>query len=503
LTAFTRQISWVSDYIDNEFTKWYEDKTNIAIDWNIAPDSEVLTKLNLILTSGDYPDMLIDPWVITGTQLMIYGDQGVFIPLNKLIDEYGVEVTRVLNETPQFWGLITQSNNAIYALPQVDDCFHCKYPNKMWVYGPWLETLGLAMPATTDEFYNMLVAFRDQDPNGNGQQDEIPLAGSTVGSNQSSIMIFLMNSFIYTDSTMLKTNDNVVEAVFDKPQWREGIEYLRKLYSEGLLMPETFNQDMALLKQNNGGDDIRIGTFPDLCPWSALPSDITDERWINYIGVAPLKGPSGLRTARSYLFNIGPTNSFVITSACKYPEAAFRWADALYTQENTMRKYYGRIDQEIRYATADQIGINGLPAIWATMTKSGGEHDQPNDKSWAHIAPHARTDAFRLGQVVTGDPKFHTESVLFKETKNNYEPYAVDIRTILPPLIYTEQQSNEMIDIQTTINNYVNEMFARFITGDANIDSEWDSYISSLQGMNLERYLQIQQEAYDSKWSGR
>jgi putative aldouronate transport system substrate-binding protein len=302
---------------------------------------------------------------------------------------------------------------------------------------------------------------------------------------------------------MMKTSDNVVESVFDKPEYREGVKYLNSLYADGLLMPETFTQDMAQLKQLNGGDDIRIGTFPDLCPWSTLPSDISDERWINYTGIPPIKGPQGVRASRSDLYNVGPSNSFVITTACKTPEVAFRWADALYTQENTLRKYYGRLDMECRLAEPGEIGINGLPAVWATMTKSGGEHDQPNDKSWAHIAPHARTDAFRLGQVITGDPAYHTEAFLFRETKNNYEPYAADIRAILPPLIYTEQQSNELVDLKVAIETFVNEMFARFITGDADINSQWDSYIDQLKSMNLERYVQIHQESYDTKWGGR
>ena len=78
-----------------------------------------------------------------------------------------------------------------------------------------------------------------------------------------------------------------------------------------------------------------------------------------------------------------------------------------------------------------------------------------------------------------------------------------DINEIMPPLTYTEQQSNELADLQITINSFVNEMFARFISGDASVDNDWDSYIDQLNGMNLDRYVQLQQEAYDSKWSGR
>ena len=503
LSAFARQLGYVADYIDNDFTRWYEEYTNIALDWIISPDTEVTTRLNLILASGDYPDIIIDPWVITPTQLVIYGQQGVFIPLNDLIKEYGIEVTTALNLMPEWWGLITQPDGNIYGLPHIDDCFHCKYPNKMWVYEPWLEALNMPMPVTTDDFYNMLVAFRDMDPNGNGQNDEIPFAGVTVGTGRPSLMIYMMNAFIYTDPSYFRVDNDVVDPVFNKPEWQEGLKYLNGLYNDKLLAPESFTQDQNMLKQLNGGDDIRVGVFPELCPWNGLPSDIKDERWINYKGIPPLQGPTGIRAARSGLYDVGNMTTFVISSACKYPEAAFRWADALYTTENTLRKYYGPPDEVWRWPQPGEIGINGLPAVWTSISKDGGEFDQPNYGSIAHIAPHYRSDAFRLGQSITGDPNYNAEAVLFRETKENYEPFAVHINTIMPPLVYTEEQSNDLIDIQVTMNNFIHEMFARFITGDLDINSQWDTYISQLNAMGLDRYVEIQQAAYDAKWKGR
>ncbi|MDI3508110.1 MAG: putative aldouronate transport system substrate-binding protein [Clostridiales bacterium] len=499
LRVFCRQLGYVSDYVNNEFTKWYEEKTNVHIEWDVAPEKDVNTKLNLILAGGDYPDMFIDPWAFTGSQVMAYGSQGVLIPLNDLIDKYGVEIKKAFNEYPMAKEIVTMPNGNIYTLPQIDDCFHCQYPSKMWVYQPWLDKLGLKEPTTTDEFYQVLKAFKEQDPNGNGKADEIPFAGTTVGSGTPSIAYFMMNSFIYTDSSLLRVNNGKVESVFDKPEWKEGLQYLHKLYSEGLLAAETFTQDNNQLAQLNGSE-IRIGFYPGLTPWGPLPGSNTDPRWVDYKGIAPLEGPHGVKVAQSDLYNIGPMHAFAISKSCKYPAVAFRWADALYNQEFTLRKYYGRPDQEWRYAKSDEIGINGEPAIWASLAKSGAEFDVPTDKSWAHIGPHYRSSDFRLGQAVTVDPAKHTETVLYNTTKEKYEPYSADIETILPPLVFTEQQSNELLDLETTIKNYVNEMFARFIVGDMDIEKDWDSYLGELENMKLERYLEIYQEAYDAKW---
>src|SRR5690625_7653802 len=46
----------------------------------------------------------------------------------------------------------------------------------MWYNGQWLDALdGEEVPKTTDELYDLLIRFRDEDPNGNGKSDEIPL----------------------------------------------------------------------------------------------------------------------------------------------------------------------------------------------------------------------------------------------------------------------------------------------------------------------------------------
>jgi len=498
--VFTRQMPSVADFENNEFTKWYEELTNVHLEWDIVPGSEVGTKLNLILAGGDYPDMFLDPWAISGTQAMIYGAQGVFIRLNDLLEKYGIETKKMLSEYPLMKDIITMPDGNIYTLPEVDDAFHGKFGYKMWVYQPWMDKLGLQHPETTEDFYEVLKRFRDEDLNDNGDpDDEVPLVGYTPTNGRPSIMEFIMNAFIYTDSNLVTVDNGNIDVVFNKPEWKEGLAYMKMLYEEGLIAPETFTQDSTQLQQLNA-EEIKIGFTPAATPWASLPQFMGDPRWTEYDAIKPLIGPNGLRITGSNHYGIGPSYAFAISKTCKHPAVAFRWMDALYEQEMTLRKYYGRPDQEWRYAEPGEIGINGKQAIWASLAKSGGEIDIPTDKSWAHIAPHYRSAEFREGQVVTGDPSKHTESVLYRVTLEKYFPYAADVNMTLPPLIFTEEQSAELADLDKTIKDYVYEMFARFITGDADLDAEWDSYVNQLERMNLKRWLEINQEAYDSKW---
>ena len=493
ISAFASHIGWVADFVDNRFTEWYEEFTNISVDWQLVSPADVETRLNLQLAAGDLPDIIIDPWVVTNTQLVFFGDAGIFLPLNDMIDRYGIEIQRVLNGNPLVRQLITQDNGNIYALPQVDMCYHCLFPDKFWVYQPWLDELGLSKPTTTVEFTDMLRAFRDNIPNS------IPLTGTQEGMNMPSITRFFMNSFIYTDEYMLKLVNDVVTPVFNTPEWREGLRFLNMLYNEGLLAGEAFTQDGAQMHALNGVDGIRIGSFPSLVSWGALSGGPGDPEWTNYTPITPLQGPGGVRYARHRAYSQGYMNAFIITHTNPFPEASFRWADAMYDMEITMRKYYGRIDQEIRFANPDEIGINGLPAIWTILTESGAEHDQPNHAAWAHIGPHYRSADFRHGQTVeAGVP--HPEKVLYLATRDYFEPFAPLLSTILPPPTFTEQQANDLMDVQVTINNHVSEMFALFVLGIACLDNDWDSYVQNLDAMGLDRFVQIHQDAFLSRW---
>jgi len=91
------------------------------------------------------------------------------------------------------------------------------------------------------------------------------------------------------------------------------------------------------------------------------------------------------------------------------------------------------------------------------------------------------------------------EKILFDATKL-YEPYRPDYTEVLPPLVFSEEQSSELADLEATILDYVKQMNARFITGDADLETEWETYLKTLEDMNLERFIQIYQDAYDFKY---
>ena len=483
----------VEDFTTNAFTKWYEEQTNVQVEWILLPaGAEALEKLNLMLSGGDLPDVIMGFGNITPAQQVVYGSQGIFIPLNDLIEQYGPNIKAAYDLYPLAREAITAPDGNIYGLAEINDCYHCTMAQKLWIYQPWLDKLGLEMPTTTEELRTVLKAFKEQDPNGNGQADEIPLSGAATVWNGTWDAYF-MNSFLHNPATRLVMNNGKVDVNYNKPEWREGLRYLNQLHADGLLDPNSFTQDNDQLLRLGQSDPPIVGAMPGGHTLYLSPAlDEEGARWSQYTTVPPLKGPAGFSVQASSPYAPFIGGKFIITSAAKNPEIALRWADGFYQQEVELNAYWGLKDVGWRWAKEGEKGIHGNQALYA-MLKTWG--NVQNDH-WNQSNPGLRSSDWRLGQV--SDNPWELETVLYRETKK-LEPLKADPELYVPPLFLSAEQAQETAELEAGIKKYVDEMMARFILGDADIEAEWETYVQTLNDMGLPRYLEIQQAAYDSK----
>ena len=497
MTAFLpTEPAAVDDYQDNDFTRYLEEKTNIYLELETAPFTEAVQKRNLLLASGDYPEIFIMGF--SKFEQRFYGSQGVFFPLNDFIAEYGVNTRKAFADYPLVEDNMTMPDGTIYALPDINDCFHCSYAQKMWIYRPWLEKLGLEMPATTEEFKEVLIAFRDGDPNGNGIKDEIPLSGS-VSSWFAGVDGFIMNAFVYSHGNLAQSGIRMyvekgkITAAFDQPGWRDGLRYMNDLYSEGLLSGDSFTQDHnQYLQLGNNPDVVLMGAAAAGYMGNFTQVQGDSGRWLEYTVVPPLEGPEGIRFAR---YNpVYGSGGWTVTDKAAHPEAAFRLGDAFYEPDLMLHSTQGREGIEWVWAEPGEIGINGRQAIWNALVPYGAG----GRKSWwAQGGPQIMSRDFRLGQV-RGEG-VSLEAILYEETREKMEPYQVDPRMIVPPLSFDEDVSAEVVDLESALVTYVHEMIARFTIGDADIETEWEAYLAELNKIGLPRYIELVQEAYDKR----
>lgn len=501
LPVFVTPSSMIENLETNSVTTYIEDKFNIKFKFEVAQGSNAGDKKKLLLASGDYPAVFLSG-DLTQAEQIEYGKQGVLKPLNDLIEKYGVEIKKAFQQDPELKKSITAPDGNIYALPHINECFHCWYSQKVWINTTWLKKLNLQMPTTTDEYYQVLKAFKTQDPNGNGKQDEIPLSGAdkTWHGNPAH---FLMNSFIYdNDDNFFFMKDGKVGLSANQPEWRKGLEYMNKLYSEGLIDKEAFTQDNDAMAQvgNRQGDNI-VGTaaLGHIGMYFSLAKG--QDRHKEYVTVAPLKGPQGVAYAGYY--KAYGNGQFAITNKATEAQAiaAIKLADYLYSEEHAIMNEYGPEGKYWRKGQPGELDEHGRQAKYFLKPEYFSIGSTQND-TWEQMGITRRTRDIRESWAVPNDPLSDNgyEHRLYLETAKNYE--GKQPKETFPLSIFMESaDAKEAAQLKTQMNDYIRSNMAQFITGAKKLtDAEWDNYVKGFDGLKLKRYLEIYQKAYDTSF---
>ncbi|WP_225442694.1 type 2 periplasmic-binding domain-containing protein [Paenibacillus lycopersici] len=393
---------------DNDYTKYVEQKFNVNIKWDLAPADALVDRRQLLLASGDYPEVFLEG-KFTNADLMTYGKQGVLIPLNDLIDKYAPNLKAMMDKKPYLKEAMTAPDGNIYGIPRFNECDHCIYSQKYWINQEWLDKVGLKVPTTTDELYNVLKAFKTKDPNGNGKADEIPLTGApNKYVFNGNIDAFLMNAFIYNDNDKyLTVTDGKVDFAANKPQWKEGLAYMHKLYSEGLIDKASFTQNDQAVSQlgNREGDEVVGSVTTALLSYLVDTYDDTKTRHKHWVIVPPLKGPEGVQLAGASQ-GFGEFAMAITNKASEAQQiAAIKIADYAYSEEGALYSEYGVKEGDgWKKANADEKNIDGKPAKYSFSNLAPVDPNVVRNDSWSLLGPKDLSKDFRDLFATSQDP---------------------------------------------------------------------------------------------------
>jgi putative aldouronate transport system substrate-binding protein len=500
ISGFVAQSAWISDMVDNEATIELEKRTNIKLDLMVVLDEAAAEKKSLLLASGDYPGVFFSG-NFNNEDILLFGmDQGIFQPMNDQIERMGVNVKKIFAYYPELRANITAPDGNIYGLPGINECFHCTYSQKMWINTQWLDNLGLAVPETTDDFYQVLKAIKASDANGNGDpNDEIPLMGS-IKSWHNPVYDFIMNAWVYNNGADYFASDNgVLSFAPAQPEWQEGLRYLRKLYDEELIYPASFTQTREQAQTIGDNPDAALffaGTAGHLGMYMRIESDPPYDRHKEWAALAPLTGPDGVKVSAIYRDFSGA--KYVITDKAKYPDVAFRLGDYIYGDEGTTLMEAGPEGFIWEPAKPGDKGLTGEPARFRNLETAKGHGDVDN-YSWGQQAPTVRTAVWRASWAA--DQNLMTsqgyELRLFKNTAEKYEPYAPKewyTRVFMDP-----KDVEEVAQMKTNIIDYMHQATVQFIVGELDIESDWGAYIAQLKKLELDQYMAFHQTAWTAK----
>ena len=516
ITLGIQQKALTTDYDNNELTLYLEEKLGVNIEFFLFPTSstEAKQKLSLMVAGKEtLPDIIF--LNLNEAEKVSYGSSGVILPLNDYMANsvYYWDIAMNTYCTPEQKAQVLtgaySSDGNIYGYPQVAQSMYDTSAVSLYINKQWLNNLNLETPKTTDELYEVLKAFKEKDPNGNGIADEIPMIGSN-GAWRSDLRLALMNSFLYHAYTkdfkwQWTIEDGKVVAPFVQDAYREGLRYINKLSEEGLLSPVTFSQTQAeltaILSAPNDQDTI-VGCFVGV-PASLFGAAGAVDRVQEY-ELIMVSGPEGV----CYSPNSGFTGTYngLITKDCADPDLAFRFMDSIAETDTTLTMRYGKKDVDWHYTNEGTIGqwrLEGFKPIFASTPSE----ERPN--VWGsenNIIWHANILNMLPPKLIDGCvTTYVNENRAYQQDVLGFAATALHLgkhpEQLCPTLIFTAEETEQITEIQAAVQTYVDECFTRFILGDLDIEKDWDSYLGELEAMGLEYYLEICQTAFDRMMS--
>ena len=502
----------VIDPKTNWFTLWLEKKTNVHLDLTIAPfpASAALEKLNLLLASGEYPQIIMSVPVDAAMEARFGIDEQIFLPVNKYIDDPKVmpNLNSWLAKNPDARGRLTAMDGKIYGFPNINQNIDVAIGQKVYINTVWLDKLKLKMPTTTDELYTVLKAFKEKDPNGNGKADEIPMMGSLDGYH-TQVDRFLMSSFIldpgmyYSKLKLLvDTKTGKVLSALDQPGYKEGLKFLAKLYKEGLYYNNSILQKRDQGKQLMAQDPTVVGIYAGQWKGAGGYLNATSQNaiWRQYDALPPLKGPNGYASTPDFSADgVGP-NSVVFTKALKNPELAARWIDAFYSYEVTNHKNSGELGRIWRWALPGEKNLEGTQAMFRSLVERGID---PQNDSWNNGPDFQTFD--RLGYAnPDGDLGSPLGVTSFGRTVTmKYLPFVRKDVVVMPLVKFSTAEAEELQILQVELERYTERQQVQFVAGADDVDKVWSDYTKKLGELGLPKFLALQQKAYDRQYKAK
>ncbi len=476
------------DFNNYWFIDYVAEKTGIRLEFELVETAAWNERVSIAFATDDYPDVFMNG--MTTTIINKYAEEGYLVNLEPLIKKYAPFTVSEYNKYPELVKEVYAADGGIYFMPSINasprDLVNT-YPS--WINAQWLKNLNLEMPATLDELYTVLKAFKTQDANLDGDpNNEIPV----VSSNGGKFSTLVMSSLGYVDNRNAITDDRYVY-VPTTETYKAYLKWMNRFYTEGLLDNEYFT---------SSGENLRAKEATGLAGMIDMsPNEVLAATYEEFKGLSPLT--SDLNQTKMWPAQSACRLSWgtcVVTDKCQYPEAIVRLIDWFYTVDGSRAVRAG-----CEYGTwKDEQGVE---YGWEIVTPA----DQTADGhliAKLHMGDYSSYWACRLGEIGPTNLPFNStdavNDIIIAGDKMNLWLYnqvmdsgVVAARTFsLPQLSFTDDESTRK-SVYLDLTNYVDNMESKFIKGDLDIDANWEDFQEQLQKYDVNGMCEIYQAALD------
>lgn len=464
---------------DLDLSKRAAELTNVTLKGTASASStDSNTAFTLALSSKPLPD------IIHGTRANLTKAvlEGALIPLDDLIERRAPDIKRYFELYPSVKRATASVDGKHYYIAN----FREPGPAMgFFIREDWLNKLNLEVPTTVDEYYNVLKAFRERDPNGNGQKDEIPYLYRDKGVDGLLQLWGVGGGY----SVFVEGNDGKLVYNRTSPEYKNAMINLAKWYKEGLIDPEIFTRGQKardiLFADNTGGSthdwfsstasfNKTIGQPTKGANGEDIPAKVAGFSIIAIPPPADVYGEIKETYARNTL-----TQGWGISKDNKFPEQTMKYFNFWFTDT-------GRRLNEFGIEGVDHEVVNGKP--------THKEHVKNAPESGPVYMQNR--GILEIGTFTSMDGEL---DMMSKEALVGFKMY-VDNKYAaqeFPVLTFTSEEQEIINQYNTSIDTYMREMLQSWLMGAKDINATWDEYVNMLDTMGLPKLLGVQQAAYE------
>ena len=478
-------LDTTKSYNEKASFKNITEETGLTLEFVELAAGTAAEKVPLMLAGGDMPDVF---WALL-SDAQILQNETQLVPLEDMLDTFAPNSMKTYSELGTDWKTIaTTPSGHVYGMQSRYESLYENTGDGIQIINKkWLDAVKKDVPTTLDEYYEVLKAFKEQDPNGNGQADEIPYCFSEdmwCASITNDIGMWGIGNGYGDTNSNFHIRDGKVSGTVNTPEYREYLEFFHKLYSEGLIDAEGFSQNTEVF--SNKIKNNQVGTYYS---WTALEylSSEQEKDWVVLPTIAAKEGVQPVANGEIDRSTINK-NGWVITTQCDHPEAALRLWD-----------YLAR-DAESKMTVA--MGEKGT--LWDEYPEGGYYFVVPENTTPEYTFEHMK---YTLGTVnnhplVTkaetpkNDGEISPAAALRDQMVAAVDKDYVPKSGQLPQSYVSPEAIDERAFIETDLKSYIKQFRSQAIM-DGFDDAAWDAYCKRLDDLQYPAWLQWYQDFMD------
>jgi len=474
---------FLSNYGESAFSRALIEQTGVNIEWIHPPSGQAPEVFNIMVASGQFPDIIEWAWTsqFPGGAIAAIQDR-VIINMDEPMAQWAPNFMHFLYEHPHIHRQVVTDEGTFFAFPflRADDIL--KTTTGPIVRADWLESLGLDVPQTIEDWETMLVAFRDEKGATTGFTGQAG-SGDPNGLLNTFLPAFgIRNGFFVEDGQVVYGNTT--------DEFRAFLELMARWYAEGLIDQNIFattraEMDAAILTGTSGavigpgggalGPWLHAG-------WAQDPNyDLTAVRFPTFdANVWTRHGGTSNDLAD------GSRGHAAISSSATEIEIITRLLDFAFSEEGHLLYNFGPYGVSWNW-------VDGVPTYTEIVTNN------PEGRTFAQALTYFARGAFN--GPFNQDPWYLIQFYALDQQKAALDFWRQQDNpesTIMPPISHTPADAQTIAARMADIDTYRREQVSLFITGAQPInDATWNTFVTNLNNMGVPQVRDIHQTALE------